>query len=234
MLGGLGYGPYAAANSYMDALASQQSRVNGTPWISVNWDLWRVESPEKGELLRGASLAELGIDPDNGNEAFRRALHLQGVPQVIVSTGDLQARIDQWVKRDGAADGAGEGPDAEDLQDRPELASDYAAPRSDTERSVAQVWQEYLGIAQIGIHDDFSDLGGHSLLATQILSRLSSMFRVKLQIRNFYDTPTVADLAAYIESLRTPDRSEEDAINQALKEVEGLSDEELEALLGDE
>jgi acyl transferase domain-containing protein/acyl carrier protein len=234
MLGGLGYGPYAAANSYMDALASQQSRLNGTPWISVNWDLWRVESPEKGELLRGASLAELGIDPDNGTEAFRRALHLQGVPQVIVSTGDLQARIDQWVKRDDAADGADEGPDDEDLQERPELASDYAAPRSDTERSVAQVWQEYLGIAQIGIHDDFADLGGHSLLATQILARLSSMFRVRLQIRNFYDTPTVADLAAYIESQRTPDRSEEDTINQALKEVEGLSDEELEALLGDE
>jgi acyl-CoA synthetase (AMP-forming)/AMP-acid ligase II len=46
------------------------------------------------------------------------------------------------------------------------------APRTATEKIVAEIWQDVLGLKQISIFDNFFDLGGHSLKATQVISRL--------------------------------------------------------------
>ena len=48
----------------------------------------------------------------------------------------------------------------------------YVAPRTDTERTLAAIWQELLGIERIGIHEDFFSLGGHSLLAMRLVSAM--------------------------------------------------------------
>ena len=47
--------------------------------------------------------------------------------------------------------------------------------------------------------DDFFDLGGHSLLITQILARVRATFAVQLSLRDFFEAPTIRDLAAMIE-----------------------------------
>ncbi|HEX2190552.1 MAG TPA: amino acid adenylation domain-containing protein [Longimicrobiaceae bacterium] len=92
--------------------------------------------------------------------------------------------------------------DATLLYSRPALATPYAAPSTETERRVAETWQETLGIGRVGVHDDFFSLGGHSLFATQIISRLRDAFRVELSLSSLFDTPTVAGLAARIDELR--------------------------------
>ncbi|MBV9791227.1 MAG: amino acid adenylation domain-containing protein, partial [Chloroflexi bacterium] len=76
------------------------------------------------------------------------------------------------------------------------------APRTPTEAQLTAIWQELLDRQQIGIHDSFFDLGGHSLLATQVMSRLRDVFQVELPIRQLFQTPTVAELAAIIEAQR--------------------------------
>lgn len=73
------------------------------------------------------------------------------------------------------------------------------APRNGAEQSVVDIWEELLGIKQVGIHDNFFELGGHSLLATQVLSRLRDAFGVKLSLSGFFETPTIAELTAVIE-----------------------------------
>ena len=55
----------------------------------------------------------------------------------------------------------------------------YVAPRSETEQSLAEIWQELLGAAQVGAQDNFFDLGGHSLRAMTLVSRIHQQFEVK-------------------------------------------------------
>jgi acyl carrier protein len=46
------------------------------------------------------------------------------------------------------------------------------APRTETEKLLATIWQEALGVERVGIHDNFFDLGGHSLLSMQVIARI--------------------------------------------------------------
>ncbi len=84
-------------------------------------------------------------------------------------------------------------------QFRSALLTDYIAPRSETERKVAALWQEFLGIDEIGIYDNFFELGGHSLLAIGLIARLRETFQIELQDRTLYEQSSVASLSAVIE-----------------------------------
>lgn len=90
----------------------------------------------------------------------------------------------------------------ESRRPRPDLTAPYVAPRTETERILAQAWSELLGIDGIGIHDSFLQLGGHSLLAAQAMSRIGQQFHVALPLREIFETPTIAGLAACIEAAR--------------------------------
>jgi hypothetical protein len=71
----------------------------------------------------------------------------------------------------------------------------YVAPRSAREREIAAVWQEVLGLAQVGLHDNFFDLGGHSLR----MARLQHLLQVRLQqdiaLLDLFKYPTVSSFA---------------------------------------
>ncbi|MEU3650020.1 amino acid adenylation domain-containing protein [Lentzea sp. NPDC034063] len=72
---------------------------------------------------------------------------------------------------------------------------EYLAPRNELEQEIADVWTEVLGVARIGVHDNFFDLGGHSMAATQVVFRVSERFRVDVPLRAMFDEPTVESLA---------------------------------------
>ncbi|MCH2187500.1 SDR family oxidoreductase, partial [Myxococcota bacterium] len=74
----------------------------------------------------------------------------------------------------------GGGVDAAVLEDPFGLADDFEAPRSESEKSVAQIWQEVLGIDRVGLYDNFFDSGGHSLLAMRVIVRSEKRLGVKL------------------------------------------------------
>ena len=79
------------------------------------------------------------------------------------------------------------------------MPTPYAAPRNEQEQEIAEIWQNLLGIEQVGIHDNFFELGGHSLLATQVISRLRDAFQVELQLQQFFEVQTIAGLSESIE-----------------------------------
>jgi amino acid adenylation domain-containing protein len=87
----------------------------------------------------------------------------------------------------------------------------YVAPRTPTEQALAGIWANLLEVEQVGIHDDFFEVGGHSLLVVQAVSRLASDLGIRVPVQAFFAAPTVAELAAYIDTERQ-DASASDAV----------------------
>ncbi|GLQ98963.1 hypothetical protein GCM10007863_33830 [Dyella mobilis] len=69
------------------------------------------------------------------------------------------------------------------------------APRTLREQQLCALFAEVLGVAQVGIDDNFFALGGHSLLATRLISYLRDRLRVEVGIRTLFEAPTVEALA---------------------------------------
>ncbi|AOX01050.1 hypothetical protein BJP34_17820 [Moorena producens PAL-8-15-08-1] len=81
----------------------------------------------------------------------------------------------------------------------PDVASsvltEYVAPETETQKVLAEIWAEVLGIEKVGIHDNFFDLGGHSLMATKVVSRVRNTFNLELSLSKLFQNPTIAQLA---------------------------------------
>ncbi|WP_338524404.1 amino acid adenylation domain-containing protein [Pseudomonas batumici] len=73
----------------------------------------------------------------------------------------------------------------------------YEAPRGEIEQIVAGVWQELLGIEQVGRHDRFFELGGHSLLAVGLIDRLRQ-HGLNASVRTVFTAPSVREMAQAI------------------------------------
>jgi amino acid adenylation domain-containing protein len=81
---------------------------------------------------------------------------------------------------------------------RPQLVSTYLAPRTETERTIARIWQEVLRVEKVGLHDSFFDLGGHSLLMVQVQSKLREAFAWDISLIDMFKYPTVRLLTGYL------------------------------------
>ena len=78
---------------------------------------------------------------------------------------------------------------------RPELEVDYAPPRSPIEKEIAGIWEETLGVAPIGINDNFFALGGDSLSATRVVSRINEAFGIGFPVRQLLESPSAGAVA---------------------------------------
>jgi natural product biosynthesis luciferase-like monooxygenase protein len=72
------------------------------------------------------------------------------------------------------------------------------APRTETERQVASVWQEVIGAASIGVDDDFFDLGGDPVLMEKVCSRLQEIFNRDIALMDLFEHLTVSSLAKHL------------------------------------
>jgi len=86
-------------------------------------------------------------------------------------------------------------------QRRPEGAGAFVAPTSTLERTIAELWQEVLGIEQVGLDDRFFEVGGTSLQAIALVSRLQQTFGVALPALSVFDKTTVRALAEMLQGI---------------------------------
>jgi acyl transferase domain-containing protein/acyl carrier protein len=140
-----------------------------------------------------------GILPREGVEVFKRIL-CGALPQVVVSTLDLTQRIksnraapsrflvEEIDKRKSIGPG-----DA-----RPEISTVYAAPASEIEQTLADVWQEILGIDKVGIHDDFFELGGDSLNIVQLNGMLKKQLKRDIPVAVLFRYLTIHSFVQYL------------------------------------
>ncbi len=203
VIGGLRLLAYAAASAFMDAFAHTATREGSTRWISMDWE--------------GSSAEETA-------RAFEIIMALDPSPQIVVSSRDLASRIESRLRPETPED---EGAARRRFYSRPNLPGEYVKAGDELEETIANVWQELLGIAEVGIHDPFQELGGDSLVATRVLSRVRDTFNVQMTLRDFFEAPTVAGLADVVRQRET-----RDAFDEILESVEGLSEEEIREELG--
>jgi acyl carrier protein len=194
----------------VDGLAIKQLPVGGSlgatpPATAQDIRRDRENAPQvlsPGEQRLADNIAE-GIPAQQGGKALRLAL-ASGLPRVVVSSLDLDGLIAQATL------------EVEDTEqsaafERPELESDFVAPETDVQRTLAGFWSELLGIEQIGIQDSFFDLGGHSLIAVRLFAMVKKAYRVSFPISVLFEAPTIESCALLIEDRIGPQSSPEGA-----------------------
>jgi acyl carrier protein len=224
VLGGLGFSAYAAANTFIDAFVRKHNRAARTPWISEDWDTWLVGEDGSRSLDFKSTQSDLNMTPEQGIAAFQAILSAGDLTQVVVSVGDLQIRLEKWIKHKALSEDRS-GPDVSALTShpRPGLRNAFVAARGEMEQGIAEIWQQVLGIKMIGIYDNFFELGGHSLLGTQIISRIRKKFQEDISVRTFFTSPTIADLAEIIIQRRL-EQVDSATLAQLITDVRQLAD----------
>ncbi|HSS78499.1 MAG TPA: amino acid adenylation domain-containing protein, partial [Thermoanaerobaculia bacterium] len=80
-----------------------------------------------------------------------------------------------------------------------DASTGYAAPRNALEEQLARIWESLLGVAQVGIHDNFFALGGDSVKGVQLLARARQL-GVELSVRHLFERQTIAEIVATLRS----------------------------------
>jgi acyl carrier protein len=237
ILGPAGQVDYCAANAVQDALANAHAGQTGPRVVAINWDAWEgagmwASSPTIGGLaaLQPEAIRD-GMQPEEGAQAFAYALET-GLPQVVISTRDFSQRVARWAAPIPADGSGSEHAPAQILarHGRPSIATPFVAPQDAVEKRIAAIWQDLLGIDEVGIHDNFIELGGHSLLGLQLTARLRDAFGAECTLLQLFEAPTVSELAMLVRA-QTGDRTEDAALVEVMSLVDQLSEQELSALL---
>jgi acyl transferase domain-containing protein len=239
LTGVFGQVDYCAANAFLDAFAHANTlRGNFTvsiDWHVPQWETWQEESlasvPEF-QAQFAETRAAYGIKLNEGVELFRQLLS-NSQPQVIVSTQDFQALIDEQQRAASVSVLDQLQTSVSVTRTRTEADGDYVPPQNEVEAEMAALWEELFGMQRLSVNDNFFELGGNSLLGIQLISRVRKDFQIELPLNTLFESPTAAGLAAAIAETRLREKEAEE-IDRLLREIESLSPAELQATLAQE
>nr|ASA76633.1 polyketide synthase [Pyxidicoccus sp. MCy9557] len=211
VLGGLGFTAIASACGVASSFTSYLNREHAQKWVVQYWDSWDIEWRKAKGLVHDSMwdrVAPSVLTEQEGLECFLRCFSVTGATLVAVSATDLERRYEKWVKLEPVRQAQSQSPAGEEdgarprKQRRPELEAPFIEPRNELERTIANVYEELLGVERVGVHDGFVELGGHSLLATQMLSRMREVLKVDLELFTLMEHSNVASLAAHVSQMR--------------------------------
>jgi amino acid adenylation domain-containing protein len=104
-------------------------------------------------------------------------------------------------------------------------SEETAPPASETEKVLAPIWADVLGLQRVNALDNFFDLGGESLAAARLMARVAAALSVRLPVRDLFAAPTLRTLAARIDAatrtdLETDRVPDEDAMEVPLSHAQ--------------
>ena len=149
----------------------------------------RTDEGTGARYLVGYYVAERDIPAGELREFLKGLLPEYMVPARFMRLDALPLTPNGKVDRDAL-------PDVEGV--RPEIATEYVAPRGEVEQAIAEVWQDVLGIDKVGIYDNFFDLGGDSIISLQVVGRLKNRDYL-IRPKDIFEHQTIAELALMVQ-----------------------------------
>ncbi len=204
--GGVGEGDYCAANTVLNAYGAALAAVApSTRVLSVAWGPWQHDDWQEEGLKAADGLAEqvrayrqeFGFTDEAGCELLDRLL-ATAPGCVLVLRQPIEAARRGWsaaIDIDTLVSAASAAPRGQRFP-RPQLRTDFEAPRSEQEARIAEVWGAFLGIEAVGVHDPFFDLGGNSLVGIAMVLAIEKELGVPIAPAVLFEHPTVAAFAA--------------------------------------
>jgi amino acid adenylation domain-containing protein len=156
------------------------------------------QEPRGGRKLVAYATAERPLHVPAVRRGLAAVLPAHAVPAAIVQLDALPLTANGKLDRRALA--------GMRLRERPECDAEFRPPTGRTERWLAQLWSDLLEIDRVGVDDDFFELGGHSLMAASITGEIAETHGVLVTAREFYENPTIAELAELITTMHTPAR----------------------------
>lgn len=197
--GAPGLSCHAAANAFLDTFAGHASRNLGIPTLSINWGRWiGLNTAADAQLNQG--LVTAGMNIDTALNAFRSCLAAVPLGQVVVSSRAPGESFQEIFAEAASAAAALEVATASQFVDSFLSAAGSAVPESSLERDIATIWEETLGVAEVGLHDNFLKLGGDSMLALQVVQRCKDRLNLTVTVQQLLTTRTIASLVEAIAS----------------------------------
>ncbi|AEW99624.1 type I polyketide synthase [Streptantibioticus cattleyicolor] len=204
-VGGHGEGDYGAANAFLDAFAQAEDGRAAARVVSVGWgpwqrDRWQAQAyaTAPGALERARRHRdEYGLTDEEGLDALGSVL-AAGPPHIYVLNQPLPDFV-ATVRAPADPGAAAPAVPPERRFPRPDLRVAHRPPRTDTERRVARIWEELLGIDGVGVHDPFFELGGTSLVGLAVVARIGAESGTELPAAALFEHPTIADLATLLD-----------------------------------
>lgn len=144
-----------------------------------------IENPKGGKSLAAYVVADGGaaLDETCLRQALSQTLSVNATPSKIFILDALPLTRSGKVDRNALPKTTGQ------------TTSGYVAPRTPTEKKLADIFQEMLGLERIGVEDNFFELGADSLTAVQLLVEIETQFSTQLSLLSLFDAPTIANLA---------------------------------------
>lgn len=203
---GFGLLGYVSACAYLDSVV-QANKDSDTFYAGINWDIWKTPqhiAKTKMDVAAQSQDVKTAILEQEGVDVIQRVLGDQlasGAPlsnkQIIVSTRDLNQLQKQSAKlstllQSGIDDDLSTENEELTLYDRPALSTPYEAAENDKEALLVEIWQEILGISQIGVLDNFFELGGESLLGVKIVVK-AKQHGLNIDPKQMFSKPTIRE-----------------------------------------
>ncbi|OZF39998.1 hypothetical protein CH296_01470 [Rhodococcus sp. 14-2496-1d] len=170
-------------------LGEIESALLAEPEVTQAAVLLHSSEQSEQQLVGYVVSTDPDLDHDGLADAVRRRMPEYMVPSVFVVLDEFPLNASGKLDRKALP--------------APDFASqvqEYRAPSTETETALVSIFETVLGIERIGVDDDFFALGGNSLNATRVIARVNAERGSAVDVRAFFDAPTVAELAAAVDA----------------------------------
>ncbi|OZE38564.1 hypothetical protein CH256_06700 [Rhodococcus sp. 05-2254-6] len=170
-------------------LGEIESALLAEPEVTQAAVLLHSSEQSEQQLVGYVVSTDPDLDHDGLADAVRRRMPEYMVPSVFVVLDEFPLNASGKLDRKALP-----------APDFASLAREYRAPSTETESALVAIFETVLGLDRIGVDDDFFVLGGNSLNATRVIARVNAELGTAVDVRSFFDAPTVAELAAAVDA----------------------------------